>query len=190
MKYVNGVPEGRKLTVLYKPKRKHDQQMRDILALDPELKREVARDKTRRALEKEMCHPGELEKKREAVNSLRGGPAIRVQTSTSRPKKHHVVREPNDALLKVLLVNQQTGHQITLWITTNIIYQDIPNGSYWMCHELSQQVLRAIVSRKTSIEYKQSKYTYKVLKQRKDVELSQLIVDLKKADATSTKVKK
>lgn len=189
MKYVNGAPEGRKPIVLYKPKRKHDKQMRDVLALDPELKKEVARDKTRRAWEKEMRHPGELEKKREAVNSLRGGPTVRTQPTKGCPQKHHAVREPNDSLLKVLLVNQQTGHQIALWITTNIIYQDILNGSYWMYHELSQRILRAIVSKKTSVEYKQSTYTYKVLKQSKDVDLSHLLVDLKKADATSTKIK-
>lgn len=185
MKYINGVPENRKPITLHevkKPKKtknrgRHDQQIHEAHMLDPELKSELDRDRAQRELEKEMHHPGEIEHKRELVGTLRGGKA--VSKPPKRPEKI-VVREPSEPVLKAVLVDKETGHQNTLWITANIVYQDIPHGVYWVYNELVQGIISAIISGNPKIRYKCHDYSCKELKRAQGVVLEKFVVDLKK----------
>lgn len=191
MKYINGVPENRKPITLYevkKPKKtknrgRHDQQLREADMLDPELKAELDRNNKQHELEKEMHHPGEIEHKRELVGTLRGGKAI--SKPRERPEKI-VVREPSEPVLKALLVDEETGHQNALWITANIVYQDIPHGVYWVYNELAQGIISAILSGNPKVSYKRHDYSCKELKRAQGVTLEKFVVDLKKVKREKT----
>lgn len=191
MKYINGVPENRKPITLYdakKPKKtnnrgRHDQQIREANMLDPALKTELDRNREQRELEKEMHHPGEIEHKRELVGTLRGGKAI--SRSPEHPEKI-VVKEPAEPVLKALLVDKETDHQKTLWITANIIYQDIPHGVYWVYNELSQGIISAILSGNPKVSYKRHDYSCKELKRAQGIALEKFVVDLKKVKRETT----
>ena len=191
MKYINGVPENRKPITLYevkKPKKtknrgRNDQQLREADMLDPELKAELDRNNKQHELEKEMHHPGEIEHKRELVGTLRGGKGI--SKSPEHPEKI-VVREPAEPVLKALLVDKETGHQNALWITANIIYQDIPHGVYWVYNELSQGIISAIISGDHKLRYKRHDYSCKELKRAQGISLEKFVVDLKKVKRETT----
>ena len=191
MKYINGVPENRKPITLYEVKQpkktnnrgRHDQQIREANMLDPALKTELDRNREQRELEKEMHHPGEIEHKRELVGTLRGGKAI------SRSPEHQekiVVREPSEPILKALLVDEETGHQKTLWITANIVYQDIPHGVYWVYNELAQGIISAILSGNPKVSYKRHDYSCKELKRARGITLEKFVADLKKVKREKT----
>lgn len=191
MKYINGVPENRKPITLYevkKPKKtknrgRHDQQLREANMLDSELQVELDKNREQREWEKEMHHPGEIEHKRELVGTLRGGKAI------SKPRGRSekiVVREPSEPILKAMLVDEETGHQNALWITANIIYQDIPHGVYWVYNELSQGIISAILSGDHKLRYKRRDYSCKELKRAQGIALEKFVVDLKKVKRETT----
>lgn len=191
MKYINGVPENRKPITLYKVKKprktnnrgRHDQQLREADMLDSKLKAELDKNREQHELEKEMHHPGEIEHKRELVGTLRGGKAI--SKSPEHPEKI-VVREPAEPVLKALLVDEETGHQKTLWITANIVYQDIPHGVYWVYNELAQGIISAILSGDHKLCYKRHDYSCKELKRAQGVTLEKFVVDLKKVKRETT----